>query len=137
MAPEVKVVRPSTFGRPAPRRVLSEWPPDKRPESSSQWRRRTLGDGSTMLLPAPGQTTPEPQVFIGRETAIVKQHRNMCAARDYATSTEDSMIGRRRETWNADVGARALPARTAKPPPSAWWFLSPGELLGSAPNCAP
>ena len=115
-------------------KLVSSWPQSPPP---TQLRRRTLGDGTSMLVPVPRLEAPEPPVFVGRETAIVKQHRNLCAQRDYAALTTNMMIGARKETWNADLGPAArLPPRVAQVPDSAWWFLSPGELLGSKPNSA-
>ena len=71
-----------------------------------QYRLRTLGDGSKMFLPAPGLAAAEPQTFIGRETQILKKHRDLVTAARYSRAT-DQLQQRDRspeDRWSADKG---------------------------------
>ena len=97
------------------------WPSVAQRPTTSQLRRRTLGDGTTMLLPAPGVDSPEPQCFIGRETTLIKKSRDLRAASAYNDITDRLLPPA--EQWSVGRGAPArLPARVVKVAPGAWWF---------------
>ena len=98
----------------APRRPASSstsaaaaaWPHLAPKKQVVQYRLRTLGDGSKMFLPAPGLAAAEPQTFIGRETQILKKHRDLVTAARYSRAT-DQLQQRDRspeDRWSADKG---------------------------------
>ena len=102
-------------------------------------RVRTLGDGTKMLVPQPGTDGPrEPLCFTRRETAVLKQARNLAESQAYATQTRASvMAASRLEPWTAEAGPPALlPPRVIQPPPSSCWFLD-DHLITRRPRFEP
>ena len=134
--PAEMAVQASQWGghaRPRTTAAAAHWPPAVPPKprvTSKEHRRRTLGDGTTMMLPFPGMGPPPP-VFLKREQTLMKRMPDLLASRDYAESTTDMVTrerGGRLNTWNAEDGPPSkLPGgihlRFKYAPPSACWFL--------------
>jgi hypothetical protein len=93
-----------------------------------QMRTRTLGDGTTMLVPAPGVVTNQPHCFMGRETAVLKEAHNLFMRSTFAEHTEQQQRNRRPDTWSASSGSSTsrMPPHLLLPLPST--FALPGQV---------
>ena len=72
-------VQAAQFGGHSPPRpktaassYYSPWPAEQTQRPTTQQRRRTLGDGTTMLMPAPGMAPIKP-VMYKREPTLLKE----------------------------------------------------------------
>ena len=98
----------------------------------TEHRMRTLGDGTTMMLPMPG-IGPATAVFRKGETTVLKRYNDMDASRSYAEATAGMRAAERTSTWNAEEGPKSrLPRRITTmrfeyPPPSSCWFMPADE----------
>ena len=113
--------------------AAAHWPaevPSKPRATAKEHRRRTLGDGTTMMLPCPGMCPPPP-VLYQREATLMKRMPDLLACREYADNTNEIKTqerGGRINNWNAEDGPPSkLPGgihlRFKYAPPSACWFL--------------
>ena len=89
-----------------------------------QYRYRTLGDGTKMLLPAPGVQEDAKPLFCGRETTVLKQARNMIAQHAYGEFTAAMQPAAR---FNPKLSTSFDTSPRAKHPPSSCWYLPAGR----------
>lgn len=115
------------------RDAVEPWPElPKRPAPAPQYRTRTLGDGTHLLVPVPGLTKPPPAVFRGRETALLRERcKHLPEGRMYSRETAWHGVDHRHESLASPRSPSRLPARVAVQPMSAWWFLSPEDTRPS------
>lgn len=105
---------------PAPGSPEAAWPQLQQQRRTIEYRVRTLGDGSRMLLPSPGITSAEPVTFVGRETALLKKQRDLLTSRMYAETTAGMMWNERGGTsYSAENGPPSRAGRPLRWPQSA------------------
>ena len=119
--------RAASAAAPRHRCDIDHWPnivTERRPSTpvTELYRKVTLGDGTSMMMPAPPGMVPMKPVFHGREPTLMKLLPGLDAMRMHADLTSRMAQLERPVTWNAAVGPPArLPARSqvVPPPPSA------------------
>ena len=100
------------------------WPEVSKRPQSSQYRYRTLGDGTQLLVPEPGLKSPPPQIFRGRETALLfDRGSNMLESRIFARETYFHGV----DHDSPPLTPSRLRPELAAPTPMFFWFLPPDD----------